>query len=77
MPDDHAWAGSLLPGTRVTGFASGAGIFANGLKFGQLIRIEDFRTAAFCLFAGFVPPALLGCQTVESFGHRIRTYTAS
>lgn len=77
MPDDHARAGSLLPGTRVTGFASGAGIFANGLGFGQLIRIEDFRTAAFCLFAGFVPPALLGCQTMESFGHRIRTYTAS
>ena len=56
-PDQRVRAGSLLPSTRLTGFAPGAGILANGLGVGQMIRIEDFRTAAFCLFAEFVPPA--------------------
>ena len=76
-PDDRARAGSLLPSTWLTGFAPGPGIFAHGLGFGQMIRMEDFRTVAFCLLAGFVPRALLGCLTVKSFGHRTRMCTAS
>ena len=36
-----------------------------------MTRIEDFRTAAFWLFAGFVPPALLGNVIAWRFGRRI------
>ena len=79
-PEDRDRAGSLLPSAQQTGFALGAalaGIIANGLGFEQMTRIEEFRTAAFWLFAGFVPPALLGCVIAWRLGHRIRTYTAS
>lgn len=76
--DDRDRAGSLLPSAQQTGSALGAalaGIIANGLGFEQMTRIEEFRTAAFRLFAGFVPPALPGCLTAWRFGHRIRTRT--
>ena len=77
--DDRDRAGSLLPSAQQTGFALGAalaGIIANGLGFEQMTRIEEFRTAAFWLFAGFVPPALLGCLLAWRFSHRIRTCTS-
>ena len=79
-PEDRDRAGSLLPSAQQTGFALGAalaGIITNGLGFEQMTRAEEFRTAAFWLFAGFVPPALLGCLIAWRFGHRIRTCTAS
>ena len=79
-PEDRDRAGSLLPSAQQTGFALGAalaGIIANGLGFEQMTRAEEFRTAAFWLFAGFVPPALLGCLVAWRFGLRIRTCTAS
>ena len=53
----------MLPNAQQTAFALGAavtGIIANGLGFEQLTRAEEFRMAAVWLFAGFVPPALLG-----------------
>ena len=77
--EDRDRAGSLLPSAQQTGFALGAafaGIIANGLGFEQMTRIEEFRTAAFWLFAGFMPPALLGCLIAWRFGHRIRTRTS-
>ena len=36
-----------------------------------MTRIEEYRTAAFWLFAGFVPPALLGNLIAWRFGNRI------
>ena len=56
-------AGSLLPCATQTGFALGAalsGVFAHALGFEDMVEAEEFRVAAFWLFAGFVPPALLG-----------------
>ena len=61
--EDRDRAGSMLPSTQQTAFALGAaltGIIANGLGFEQMTRPEEFRTAALWLFAGFVPPALVG-----------------
>ena len=73
--EDRDRAGSLLPSAQQTGFALGAalaGIIANGLGFEQMTHFEEFRTAAFWLFAGFVPPALLGCLIAWRFGHSIQ-----
>ena len=61
--EDRDRAGSMLPSVQQTAFALGAaltGIIANALAFDQMTRAEEFRMAAFWLFAGFVPPALLG-----------------
>ena len=61
--EDRARAGSMLPSAQQTAFALGAaltGIIAGALGFEQLTRAEEFRMAAVWLFAGFVPPALLG-----------------
>ena len=72
--EDRDRAGALLPNAQQTGFALGAavaGIIANGLGFEQMTRIEDIRTAAFWLFAGFVPAALLGNFVAWRFGSRI------
>ena len=72
--DDRDRAGSLLPSAQQTGFALGAalaGIIANALGFEQMTRTEEYRTAAFWLFAGFVPPVLLGNLIAWRFSHRI------
>jgi len=61
--EDRDRAGSMLPSAQQTAFALGAaltGILANGLGFEQMTRDEELRMAAMWLFAGFVPPALLG-----------------
>ena len=74
--EDRDRAGALLPNAQQTGFALGAalaGIIANGLGFEQMTRIEDIRTAAFWLFAGFVPAALLGNLVSWRFGRRVGT----
>lgn len=72
--EDRDRAGALLPNAQQTGFALGAalaGIIANGLEFEQMTRIEDVRIAAFWLFAGFVPAALLGNIVAWRFGWRV------
>ena len=61
--EDRDRAGSMLSSTQQTAFALGAaltGIIAQGLAFEHLTQPEEFRTAALWLFAGFLPPALLG-----------------
>ena len=61
--EDRARAGSMLPSAQQTAFALGAaltGIIAGALGFERLTQAEEFRMAAVWLFAGFVPPALLG-----------------
>ena len=71
-------AGSLLPSTQQTGFALGAalsGIIANALGFEEMTRIEEYRTAAFWLFAGFVPPVLIGNLLAWRFAGRIGSGT--
>ena len=78
--EDRDRAGSLLPSAQQTGFALGAalaGIIANALDFEQMTGIEDFRTAAFWLFAGFVPAALLGSALAWRFGNRLGAAAAS
>ena len=78
--DDRDRAGSLLPSAQQTGFALGAalaGIIANALGFEHMTRIEEYRTAAFWLFAAFVPPALLGNVFAWRFGNRIGVGSAS
>ena len=78
--DDRDRAGSLLPSAQQTGFALGAalaGIIANALGFEHTTRIEEYRTAAFWLFAAFVPPALLGNVIAWRFGNRIGAAAAS
>ena len=72
--DDRDRAGSLLPSAQQAGFALGAaltGIIAGGLGFEQATQADEYRTAAFWLFAGFVPPALLGNVIAWRFGSRI------
>ena len=72
--EDRDRAGALLPSAQQTGFALGAalaGIIANALGFEQMMRAEQYRTAAFWLFAGFVPPALLGNLIAWRFSRRI------
>ena len=71
---DRDRAGALLPSAQQTAYALGAaltGIIANGLGFEQMTRPEEFRTAALWLFAGFVPPALLGCLIAWRFSNLI------
>ena len=61
--EDRDRAGSMLSSTQQTAFALGAaltGIIAQALAFEHLTQLEEFRTAALWLFAGFLPPALLG-----------------
>ena len=61
--EDRDRTGAILPSAQQTAYALGAalsGIIANGLGFEQMTRPEEFRTAAFWMFAGFVPPAMLG-----------------
>ena len=61
--EDRERAGSLLPSAQQTAFALGAaltGLIANGLGFEEISRPEEYRRAALWVFAGFVPPALLG-----------------
>ena len=48
-----------------------SGIIANALGFKEMNRIEEYRTAAFWLFAGFVPPALIGNLVAWRFASRI------
>ena len=79
-PEDRERAGSLLPSAQQTGFALGAalaGIIANGLGFEQMTHTAQFQSAAFWLFAGFVPPALLGTLIAWRFGNRIGTRAMS
>ena len=67
-------AGSLLPSAQQTAFALGAalaGMIANALGFEEMTRLDEYRTAAFWLFAGFVPPALLGGLIAWRFSRRI------
>ena len=67
-PEDRALAGWLLPSTKLTSFAPDAsltGIVAKELGLEQVVRSEDFHTAALCLFAEFVPPELLEYLTAE------------
>ena len=74
LPEDRERAGSLLPSAQQTGFALGAaltGIVANGLGFEHLTEVEEYRTAAFWLFAAFVPPAVLGNLVAWRFSRRI------
>ena len=61
--EDRDRAGSMLSSTQQTAFALGAaltGIIAQGVGFEHLTQLDEFRTAALWLFAGFLPPALLG-----------------
>ena len=63
QPGDMDRTASLLPITQQTGFALGAalsGLIANRLGLGDISVPVDMRSAAFWLFAGFVPVALLG-----------------
>ena len=72
--EDRDRAGSLLPSAQQVGFALGAaltGIIAGGLGFELATRADEYRTAAFWLFAGFVPPAPLGNAIAWRFGARI------
>ena len=67
-------AGSMLPSTQQTAFALGAaltGIIANTLGFERMTQPEELRTAAFWLFAGFVPPALIGNLIAWRFSNLI------
>ena len=73
-PADRDRAGSMLPSAQQTGFALGAalsGMIANGLGFERITDPEEYRTAAFWLFAIFVPLALLGNLLAWRFSNRI------
>ena len=70
-PEDRDRAGSMLSSTQQTAFALGAaltGIIANTLDFERITQPEELRTAASWLFAGFVPPALVGNLIAWRFG---------
>ena len=72
--EDRERAGALLPNAQQAGFAIGAalaGIIANAFGFEQLTQVEQYRGAAFWLFAGFVPAALVGNLIAWRFGNRI------
>ncbi len=72
--DDRDRASAMLPSTQQTAFALGAaltGIIANTLGFERMTQPEEFRTAAFWLFGGFVPPALIGSLIAWRFSHLI------
>ena len=80
LPEDRERAGSLLPSAQQTGFALGAaltGIVANALGFDRMTTDEEFRTAAFWLFAAFVPPVLLGFLVAWRFSRRIGSAASS
>ena len=67
-------AGALLPSARLTASAFGAalsGVIANGLGFDQMTRPDESKAAASWTFAGFVPPALLGCLIAWRFSNLI------
>jgi len=62
-PDEKDRTASLLPITQQTGFALGAaltGLIVNGLGINQDPDLEQMKTIAFWMFAGFVPLAVLG-----------------
>ena len=72
--EDRDRAGAMLPSTQQTAFALGAGltgIIANALGFERMTQPEEFRTAAFWLFGGFVPPALIGSLIAWRFSDLI------
>ena len=76
--EDRDRVGSLLPSAQQTGFALGAalaGIITNALGFEQMTRTGQYQTVAFWLFAGFVPPALLGNLIAWRFSNRIGAST--
>ena len=61
--EDRDQAGAMLSSAQQTAFALGAaltGIIAQGVGFEHLTQIDEFRSAALWLFAGFLLPALLG-----------------
>ena len=72
--EDRERASALLPSTQQTAYALGAaltGIIANVLGFERMSQPEEFRTAAFWLFGGFVPPALIGILIAWHFSDLI------
>ena len=72
--EDRDRAGAMLPSTQQTAFALGAaltGIIANALGFERMTQPEEFRTAAYWLFGGFVPPALIGSLIAWRFSDLI------
>ena len=72
--EDRDRAGSMLPSTQQTAFALGAaltGIIASVLGFERITQPEELRTAASWLFAGFVPPALIGILIAWRFSDLI------
>ena len=72
--EDRDRAGSMLPSAQQTAFALGAaltGIIANALGFERMTQTEEFKTAALWLFAGFVPPALIGNLIAWRFSNLI------
>ena len=74
LPEDRERTGSLLPSTQQTGFALGAaltGIVASALGFDRMTEVEEYRKAAFWLFAAFVPPVVLGNLVAWRFSRRI------
>ena len=71
---DHVLRTGCSMNAQQTGFAIGAalaGIIANTSGFELMTRIEEFRTAAYWLFAGFVPAALVGNPIAWRFGNCI------
>ena len=73
-PEDRDRAGSMLPNAQQTAYALGAalsGIIANGLGFDEMTRPEELRTVALWVFAGFVPPAVLGTLIAWRFAELV------
>ncbi len=69
--EDRERSGAMLSSAQQTAFALGAaltGIIAGAIGFERMTQPEEFRTAAFWLFAAFVPPALLGNLLAWRFG---------
>ena len=78
--EDRGRAGAMLSSTQQAAFALGAaltGIIAYALGFEHLTQPEEFRTAALWLFAGFLPPALLGNVIAWRFSALIASDTGS
>ena len=68
--DDRERTGSLLPTAQQTAYALGAaltGLIASGIGFEEMSHPDAYRSAAVWLFAGFVPPALLGTALAWRF----------
>ena len=73
-PEDRDRAGSMLPSAQQTAYALGAalnGIIANGLGFDAMTRPEELRTVALWVFAGFMPPAVLGTLIAWRFAELV------